>query len=234
VLVWIAVDTTAIATVPIATRFVIFVVANTVSFVVWQFACTFDLRNAGIRVVFDCTVQALALFAVIVVAGAAAISSVPIATGIVIFVITSVVAFPRWLAANALDFRDALVTRCFVFTIQAIALFAVFVLIGLAIDTAAITLVPVTPGIVVFVVADAITHESFFFTETLDVISACIAFVLERAVQALAVAAMRVIVVLPTTISPIPAATGVVVLVITDPVALPSGLSALRFDMRNA
>lgn len=226
-MVWIAADTTTITIVPIATRDVIFVVANTVSCVVWQFACAFDFRYTGICVGVECTVEALALLAVIVVIGAATISSVPITTSVVIFVITILVAFPRWLAAGAFDFRNALVTRCRVFTIQAVTLAAVFVLIGLAIDTTAITLVPGTPGIVVFVVADAITHESFFTTETRDLIGACIALMLKRAVQALAVRTMRVIVVLPTTISTIPAATGVVVLVIAGLVALPSGLSAL-------
>jgi len=120
-----------------------------------------DFSYTFIRSGFEFAVATLALFAVFVIVGSTAVSTVPGATGIVVIIVTRFVALPGWLPTRPFDFGDALVALGFVFTILAFAIFAVFELIALATGTTTISLVPATPGIVVFVVAEAITDEVF-------------------------------------------------------------------------
>lgn len=108
---------------------------------------------------YKCTVKTFTLFAVFIVFGTAAVSSIPSAAGIVILVIAGIVTPPGWLATIAFDFSDAFVNLGFVLTIQALAPVAVLELVTLSGNTTAIPAVPGTPGVVVFVVAEAIADE---------------------------------------------------------------------------
>lgn len=230
----IAADTTAVTFVPTAARIVVLVIANAVSNEVWQLARTFDVFCTGIRFGCKCAVAALARFAVVIVIGSTTVSSIPSATSIVVIVITRLVALPGWLDTSFFDCRDAFVTLWFVLAIRALAFFAVFVLIALATDTTAISVIPGTPGVVVIVVAEAITDKVLCAASTLDFVGAFIAFVLKTAIQTQAFLAISVVVLVPTAIPSIPGATGVVVLVIAILVSLPCWLSTLRFNFPSA
>jgi len=224
---WIACDPTTVTVVPIAARVVIFVVANAVSFVLWENARTFDACYAGILFMHICTVKTFALFAVFVTFGATTVSSVPSAAGIVVSIITSVVALPSWLATDAFDFTHTFVTSYFIFTVQALAFCAELELVGLAIDTTTIPVVPGTSGVIVTVIAEAIPDKLFCTAISLDFLGASIAFVLKNAIQALAFLAICVVIFIPTAISSIPIATSIVVIVVTSFVSLPKRLRTL-------
>jgi len=125
-LLWIASGPTTVTFVPIAARIVVAVVANAVAYEEGQRATSLDAGCAGVRFGRKRAVAAFALFAVIIVIGSTAISSIPSAAGIVVVVIACLVTFPGWLAASSLNRRGALVALRFVLAIQALALFAVF------------------------------------------------------------------------------------------------------------
>lgn len=109
---------------------------------------------------FKRTVEARALFAVhFIFAGAATVSAIPIAPSIVVIVITNPVARPGGLATRLFNYRDALVTFGLVGAIQALAYFAVLELPSLATQATTISFIPGTPGVVVVIVAEVITHE---------------------------------------------------------------------------
>jgi len=171
---------------------------------------------------------------VFVIVGSTTVSTVPVTTSIVVSIVTRLVALPGWLATRPFDFADALVALGFVFAILAFAACAVFELIALATGTTAISLVPATPGIVVFVVAEAITDEVFCAARTLDFGNAFIACELKSAVQAFAFRAICIVLLSSAAISSIPGATSDVVSVIAIVVSLPSWLCTFFFDFVNA
>jgi len=158
-LIWIARNTTTITFIPAAARIVVFVVANAISFIIRQPAVTLDTSFTGIRFLCERAVAALALLAVLVIVGSTTVSSIPIASSIVVTIITCLVSDPGRLFTNPFDFADAFVALRNVLAIQALAFLAVRHLFTLASGTTAIAFIPVTSGIIVIVVAKTITDE---------------------------------------------------------------------------
>jgi len=141
----------AIASIPCTTSAIVSIIAESIALVLWFLASFFDNFDAFIPGTFVRTISTLTFFAVaVIVLITTTISSVPIASGVVIHVVTVLVTFPIRFLAFSLNFCSALVGRCFISTIQAFALLAILVSVD---RSTTITTIPLTAGIVVIVVA---------------------------------------------------------------------------------
>jgi len=148
---------TAVPAIPVAGTVVVLVVALLVCFPVRVralslFRTVFDLGLA----VFALALRAIRFF--VDFGCPAAIPFVPVTTGIVVDIVTHAVAnvvVPTFLldhfASTFVFFND-------VGAVQALAFFAEFLLVGVAVDAAAVAFVPIASGVVVLVVANAISN----------------------------------------------------------------------------
>ena len=135
----IAFSATAIASIPRASSYVVFVVTKSIAFEVGCPAPFLNDIHATIPFALVSTIQAQAFRTVaIVVVRAAAVSSVPVASRIVVLVITVLVAFPFGFLAASLNFVCAFVCRSFVLAVPACTLLAVLVVVGRATAIASI------------------------------------------------------------------------------------------------
>ena len=122
---------------------VIVVVAKLIAHVLLTTTPEFAAADTFVALAFISTIEAFAFFAVFEVFVATTISSVPIASGVVIHVVTVLVTFPIRFLAFSLNFCSALVGRCFISTIQAFALLAILVSVD---RSTTITTIPLTAG----------------------------------------------------------------------------------------
>jgi len=220
---------TAISAIPVARAAIVVIITVLVAFPVRSTALA---GFFGTFLYVGFTIFAFALRAkwlFFCFACSAAITFIPVTTGIVVDIITHSIANVG-VSAFARDFFAR--TRVFfvrVFTIQALAIFTIFLLIWIASDTTTITFVPTTARIVVFIVANTISDKIRQIAFTLDATCAFIRFRCERAVLALALLAV-VVVVASATVSSIPTASSIVVIVITRLVSFPGRLATSLFD----
>jgi len=162
---------------------------------------------------FNFGIQALALGAVgvvVIFGGSAAVATIPIATAVVIFVVTPLVAFPVRLVAffatgNALVFR-----------VHATAFGAV---LEIRLFAAAISSIPVTATVVVVVVTVAVPTPGKHFAFTVARVPYTWVFAL--AFLAIGILQLCALFRMSATVSAVPIAATVVVVVVTVAVALP-------------
>jgi len=174
-------------------------------------------------------VQAFASLAILLVyrathGFATTVTSVPIASAIVVLVVTVLVALVLGQAAALRLTRTAL--GFFLGTILAFALFAIF---DVGLGSAAVTTVPSTTTIIVAVVAVAVAFEFRGAACFLEIFDACVALSYIRAVPAFAFFAVSKIFG-AAAITPIPSTACVVVVVIAVAVTLPIWSPATFFD----
>ena len=110
----------------------------------------FDGIDALVALNYEGAVQAFAFLTVGIIVRPAAITTVPVATSVVVLVIAVLVAFPFFLTTFALHGLDTSIALVLELAVQALAVFAIFVVVPL---TTTIATVPVTRTIVVLVVA---------------------------------------------------------------------------------
>ena len=164
-------------------------------------------------------VQAFALFAILVTIGlAAAVTSVPSASSIVVLVVAVFVAFPHRLGASPVDGCHAAVS--FSLAVKALALLTVF---DVALGATAIASVPCASSHVIGIVTKSIAFEIGGPASLLNSIHATIPFGLVRAIPTNAFLTVAIVVTWAAAISSVPTASGIVVLVIAVLVAFPFG-----------
>jgi len=205
---------TTVTSVPTASAIVVLVVTIFVALVLGQGAALRLTRTAlGF---FLGAILAFALFAIFDVGlGSAAVTTVPSTTTRIVVVVAVAVAFEFRSAACFLEIFDALVALRYIRAVPALAIFAVSKIFG----AAAITPIPITPCVVVVVIAVAVTLPIWSPATFFDRFCALIALGHVCAVTALAFFAKFVVVFDTTAVTLVPAATCIVVSVVAELVA---------------
>ena len=129
---------------------VIVVVAKLIAHVLLTTTPEFAAADTFVALAFISTIEAFALFAVFEVFVATTISSVPLASGVVVHVVAVTVTFPRYFLALSLGILLARIVCClrFVIAVEALALRTEFEIFG----TATISTVPATATVIIAVV----------------------------------------------------------------------------------
>lgn len=209
--------TTAVATIPIANLVVVQVIAVAVSYKLLNPA-TFWLRL--FLLIFELRVEAGAesavVFSVRFIFDVATVATIPITRAVVVGIVTIAVAFEDEMSATtALEFDIRIKTG---------ALLAVTEL-HFAFGSATITSIPVTTAIVVIVVTLAVTLPRVYLAGS----RATFIFFFVLRIQAAAIDAMGVFVLFPATVTAVPTASTVVVIIVTGVVTLPCDNFATTF-----
>lgn len=206
---------TAGTTIPVAAAIVVSVVTN---FVPFEFGCS------ARAIAFELTqewIQALALFAVLLLhACSTTITPVPVAAAHIVHVIAVAVALPSRLLARFFPWTALM------FAVHAFAFFAKLVIVGFA---AAITPVPSTPSVVIFVVARLVAFPDRFGACSFDLFHTTISF-RNSAVKALAFLAVFNVAFISAAVASVPRASSDVVVVIAEAIALELGRPASFLD----
>jgi len=203
---------TAIATIPIAAAVIVLVIAIAISFVFRELAIALALR-------VDLWVQASASLAIFssddaVIGPGAAVTSVPIALTIVILVVT----VPIFLVAGGL--AAFLSGTIFLLRLRAVSALTQLAIFDVRFVSTAVAAVPSAAANVVVVIAEAVSLELGSATAFLEVVDTLITFLHVCAV--LAFAFFAVFVIFGTaTVASIPAATSVIVVIVTVSIAFP-------------
>ena len=140
---------------------VIVVVAKLIAHVLLTTTPEFAATDTFVALAFISTIEAFALFAVFEVFVATTISSVPIASGVVVHVVAVTVTFPRYFLATSLGILLARIGCLrFVIAVEALALRTEFEIFG----TATISTVPATATIIVTIVTVVVAFVLRFCT----------------------------------------------------------------------
>jgi len=215
--------TATVTAIPITTSVVIVVVAVAIAFPFF-FGTTFtDNASAFVTLCYVRAVLALAICAIFVlVVGTAAVTLVPVATRVVVLIVTELISSAFFLTTSTFYGGDALVALSDVCAVLALAVFAVVVIF---VTPAAVTVVPGTAGVVVVVIAIAVGLPFLLLATTRDLLNACIALENKLAVQALATGSVFCFAILVsggysvTAIAAIPVACTIVVFGIAELIA---------------
>lgn len=205
--------TTAVATVPIANLEVVQVIAIAVTFKLLDPA-TFWL-SLFFLLAFELRVETGAESAVLLSFGfigldVATVATIPTARAVVIGIVTEAVAFENEVSATTALTFDVL--------IETGALLAVTEL-HFAVGSATITSIPVTTAIVVIVITLAVTLPRVYLAGSRATF--ILGFVVR--IQAVAIDTMGVFVFLSATVTAVPTASTVVVIIVTGLITLPCG-----------
>jgi len=200
---------TTVTTIPRTSTIVILVVAILVFFVLGQTATLFLPRT--FYGLFLGAIQAFACFAIFDVGfGSAAVTSVPSTTTVIIVVITVAIALIFSSTTILLKILDTSVPLSNICAVQAFACFAVLIIFG----ATAITPIPVTASVVIVIVAVVIGFQIWCPTIFLGSLDARVTLCFKCAVTTLACFTIFVVVFGTTTVTLVPVATRVVVVVI--------------------
>lgn len=208
---------TAIATVPLAATVVVAIIARLVALPLTFGTLAFAFRAVKFRI------QALALAAVRHTSRApTAVATIPPAATVVIVVVALFISLVRGnLAVRVAALHEFWFS--FPVSLKASAFFAVFVGIFATVSTAAVAAVPITPTNIVAVIAYLVIGPCRFFA-----ISCTAGFSFFR-VEAFALRAYRVLIILAATIAPIPIAAAQIILVVAVTIPLVLCFEALAF-----
>jgi len=174
---------TTVTAIPITASIVVVIVAVTIAFPLWCATTFLDRFDASVALRYEGTVPTLAFFAkVVVVLRSAAITLVPVATRVVVVIVTVFVPDVIFSTTTTFNVIGAFVSLGYECAVLAFAFFTEVIIVF----PAAVATIPIATGVVVVIITVLVTLPLDISALVLDFLNTFVAFVFELAVQTFA------------------------------------------------